>query len=463
MSYLNKFFYWILNNNSIIIGGIIYFVCFLFIYLSFYIHPSGDDYTYAFLELKSPFIRAYLDEYFLWNGRYSSNFFVLKNPLTFGFNNVFLYRFFVILIQISLFITIYLSLLKFRFFFSIRQRLLFTCFFFLSYLLLIPALNEGFYWYTGLVTYQLAIVFFLIYIHFFFSKSFYFRVLILIILQAILIGCNEVSMLYLICFHFIYFVNTAKKFKIESFILFLTTISFSFIVLLSPGNSIRASYFEGSSHQFFHSLMMTILQVFRFSLQLNEGFVLFFMAIIFYNVIPNLKLFVCNYRNKRNFYTIPIILFGVLFISIFPAYWTTGIMGQHRTVNFAFFICIPLLFFWFLIIINRFESFFLKIFSKIKIFIPFLFILSIFLTRNLQGVFEDFYFDKHLKFNKQSYLRYNSLNYQIKHIKKDVFLKKLKTHPFSISIYDLSNDPNHLANIGYQRYWKLQGKVFLTP
>ena len=463
MFYLNKFFYWLLNNNSIIIGGIIFFLCISFIYLSFFIHPSGDDYTYAFLELKSPFFSAYLDEYFLWNGRYFSNFFVLKNPLTFGFNNVRLYRVFVILIQLSLFISIYFSLSKFSLYFSKQQRLLFAGFLFLSYLLLIPALNEGFYWYTGMVTYQLAIIFFLIYIHFYFHKSFYLRTLILIFLQVMLIGFNEVSMLYLICFQFIYLVFTAKNFKIDNYILFITSVSFSFIVFMSPGNSVRASYFEGVSHQFFHSLLMSLLQVIRFFIKLNEGFFLFITAIIFYNLLPNIKLFIDNYRTTRNLFMIPTLIFVILFISIFPAYWTTGIMGQHRTVNFAFFICIPLLFFWFLLIINRFESFFITLFNKIKIFIVFGFIFSISLTRNLQGVFEDFSNDKHLKFNQQNHLRYTSLNNQMNQKKKDVYLKKLKTHPFSISIYDLSLDPNHLSNIGYQRYWKLKGKVYLIP
>lgn len=460
MFYLSKFLKFIIKNNSIFFGGIIFLLCIAFIYLTFYIHPSGDDYTYAFLELKSPFFKAYLDEYFLWNGRYFSNFFVLKNPLTFGFNNVRLYRVFVILIQLSLFISIYFSLSKFSLYFSKQQRLLFAGFLFLSYLLLIPALNEGFYWYTGMVTYQLAIIFFLIYIHFYFHKSFYLRTLILIFLQVMLIGFNEVSMLYLIYFQFIYLVFTAKNFKIDNYILFITSVSFSFIVFMSPGNSIRASYFEGVSHQFFHSLMMTILQVFRFFLKLNEGFILFFVALVFYNLIPNIRLFLENFKEIRILFIIPILLFMILFISIFPAYWTTGIMGQHRTVNFAFFVCIPLMFLWFLLLINRFELFFQRLYQKIKFSIVFIFVVSISFTRNFQGMIEDIYHLKHLKFNNENNQRYDFLN---NHKKKDVFLKRLKTHPFTISIYDLDIDPNHLANIGYQRYWKVKGKVFLIP
>jgi hypothetical protein len=81
MFYLNKLFTTFKKDNSIIFGGIIFLLCIPFLYLTFFIHPSGDDYTYAFLELKSSFYKAYLDEYFLWNGRFISNLFVLKNPL----------------------------------------------------------------------------------------------------------------------------------------------------------------------------------------------------------------------------------------------------------------------------------------------------------------------------------------------------------------------------------------------
>ena len=460
MFYLNKFLKFIVNNNSSFIWGIIFLLCISFIFLTFYIHPSGDDYTYAFLELKSPFIKAYLDEYFLWNGRYFSNCFVLKNPLTYGFNNIYLYRFFVLFIQVSLFTAIYFSLSKFRSFFSKQYRLLFASFLFLSYLLLIPALNEGFYWYTGIVTYQLAIIIFLFYFYFFFCKSSKLRLLILIILQVFLIGCNEVSMIYLIFFQLLNLLFSFNKFRISNYLLLLSSICFATLVLYAPGNSIRASYFESVSHQFLYSCLMSIIQGFRFFVKLNEGLLLFFMALVIYNLFPNIRLFLENFKETRNLYLIPFLLFIVLFISVFPAYWTTGIMGQHRTVNFAFFVCIPLMFLWFLLLINRFELFFQRLYQKIKFFVVFIFVVSIYFTRNFQGMIEDIYHLKHLKFNNENIQRYDFLN---NHKKKDVFLKRLKTHPFTISIYDLDIDPNHLANIGYQRYWKVKGKVFLIP
>ncbi len=145
MFYLNSKIKALKLNNSIIFGGIIFLLCLPFLYLTLYIHPSGDDYTYAFLELKSPFYKAFFDEYFLWNGRYISNILVLKNPLTFGFNNVWLYRIIVLIIQLGLFSSILLIVSNTKAYLNFVSRIIISTCFFLFYLSLIPALNEGFY------------------------------------------------------------------------------------------------------------------------------------------------------------------------------------------------------------------------------------------------------------------------------------------------------------------------------
>jgi hypothetical protein len=138
-------------------------------------------------------------------------------------------------------------------------------------------------------------------------------------------------------------------------------------------------------------------------------------------------------------------------------------MGQHRTVNFSFFICIPTLFYWYLVIINRYEVFFDKVYKRIKKVTLFIFITTFFFTKNFKGVISDLSSSKHVHFDIENNERYHKIEQQFSQNKKDVYLTKLKTRPFSISIYDLENDPNHLVNIGYQRYWKIPGKVFINP
>lgn len=464
MFYLNNIFNSIKKNNSILYVGIIFLFCLPFFYLTFFVHPSGDDYTYAFLELKSPFYKALIDEYSLWNGRYFSNLLVLKNPLTFGFNNFLYYRIVLFVLQLGFFFSILLFFKKIKFFLELNLRVLFSfCFFFL-YLILIPSLNEGFYWYTGYVTYQLAIIIFFVYFHFI-SLSLSRRMLVLLLfIQFLIIGCNEVAMIYMLFFHLIvYILNIKSNNKKKYLFLFISSVFFSLIVYFAPGNSVRESYFIGVSHRFPHSFLMSVVQVGRFVLQLNAGLIIFLIAFIFYFKIPSIReLALIRYKFDLLF-IIPLLLFILLFISIFPAYWNTGIMGQHRTVNFAYFFCIPFIFLWYILLFARYETFFSKLFLIVNKYVLLVLLISIFSSKNFNGALTDIFYSKQIKFDQENQVRYSLIDWQLRNKKKDVFLSKLKTHPFSIFIYDLEKDPNHLVNIGYQRYWKIPGKVYLNP
>lgn len=464
MFYLNKFLLKRNNFNTFTIGAVVIFICFIFFYLTFFIHPSGDDYTYAFLELKSPFYKAYLDEYLLWNGRYLSNIFVLKNPLTFGFNKVWIYRIFVFIIQLTLFYSFFYIINKFIKPSSLRGRWFLSSSLFVAYLILIPAINEGFYWYTGLATYQLSIIFFLFYLNTLFSKLNYKRIFLLILIQFIVAGFNEVSMLYMNILHLSLLIFRYNKHKNwQRIILFLSCIVFSSFVYLAPGNDIRSSYFQNVSNQFGYSLLMSFIQIVRFGVILNTGFFLFLLVLFFKYQFPHLFSNVKLEKSKNNFFLIPFIIFLILFFSIFPAYWTTGIMGQHRTVNYAFFFCVPLLCYWYILFFYRYDLFFQKIFFRIKNYYVLIFLISISFSKNFHGVITDIYYSKQTHFDLENNKRYSNLNlYHQSNKKKDIYLKRLNTHPFSISVYDLSEDPNNLANIGYQRYWKIQGKVLIN-
>ena len=368
------------------------------------------------------------------------------------------------IIQLGLFFSILLIVSNTKAYLNFISRFIISTCFFLFYLSLIPALNEGFYWYTGIVTYQFSIILFLIYFHILIRLTNKIQLCILIFLQLFIVGCNEIAMFFILLLNFSLIVfNNKKNNRTFFWTLFLTSVFFCFFVYFAPGNKVRSTYFDDVSHQFFQSFFMSVSQVLRFVIVLNSGFLIFISAYILYFIFPNLKYTIQIQNRKFYFYIIPIILFIVLFISIFPAYWTTGIMGQHRTVNFAFFISIPLMFYWYLIFINVFEAFFIKIKIHINSYMIIILICSLFFTKNYKGVFMDIYYAKQLKFDQENNKRYEELKYQLNHKKNDVYLKKIKTHPFSIFIYDLDKDPNHLANIGYQRYWKVSGKVLLNP
>jgi hypothetical protein len=78
-------------------GSLIWFALILtlvvllpYFYLSFFIHPAADDYNYAYLTISKDWFSEYINQYYTWNGRYSSNILVLLNPI--AFKSLFFYR-----------------------------------------------------------------------------------------------------------------------------------------------------------------------------------------------------------------------------------------------------------------------------------------------------------------------------------------------------------------------------------
>ncbi|HMW97518.1 MAG TPA: hypothetical protein PJ983_09710, partial [Flavobacteriales bacterium] len=124
-------------------------------YLGRYAHPMADDFSYALKDISLGAWKAALWEYQHWNGRYASNFLVLFGPLRSGFDGLPLYRMIPgLLLALTLagaytFIrTIGRTLPRTdALMLALVQIALFTH--------LMPDLPEGFYWYTGSVSYQL--------------------------------------------------------------------------------------------------------------------------------------------------------------------------------------------------------------------------------------------------------------------------------------------------------------------
>ena len=97
-------FYLKYKNILIIIGTAL---C-LSIYLinSVYTNPIADDLSYAFLGRKSNLLHAWITEYKTWNGRYSSNIFVLINPVK--YNRLWGYKLFPVLLILLTIVSVFI-------------------------------------------------------------------------------------------------------------------------------------------------------------------------------------------------------------------------------------------------------------------------------------------------------------------------------------------------------------------
>jgi hypothetical protein len=460
MSYQNK-----------LIG--VLFLCLLpYLILFAYCHPSGDDFSYAILGSNQGLLPALIDEYNLWNGRFFSNIFVLKNPLIFRDSWLLVYR----MSLFGFFVFTILSVFNFFHYFlqkiiNRRLILIITLFFMLLNLFQMPILSEGTYWYTGVVTYQLANCFTLFYfigLYRFSSMKIgwqktlaFFILCISIILLA---GFNEVEMLLLVALHMlILFIQWKNKLSNKSWFLgFLISSIFAFcIVYFAPGNKVREAYFIDESHRFIYSMFQTSLQMIRFTFYWIFSGVIILVSLTYLSfnqyVDSIYKLLSVHFFINR--WIALCALFGVLFLAIFPAYWSTGIMGQHRTVNMAYFYFIIL---WFInITLWRDSILKLKFISNFS-FKKYALILSIILvsfTNNSFSAWKDLLSQDVVSFNNQLNSRYLLLDsMDVKNTKIEV-LPVLTKKPKSIFIYDISSDPKYFPNTCYKTYWNLKAFI----
>lgn len=476
MYYLNRFFLLVKKNQFESIILLLLLLILLPYFLLFgYCHPAGDDYSYAVLGSKPNFKQLLLDEYNLWNGRYSSNIFVLKGTLVYFHNSLLMYRISIFLIFILFYFSIdrFLRLLLGK---NIDKKniALFSISIFVLFLYQMPILSEGIYWYTGVVTYLLGIIFFLWLISlqirflnkvYLISKHIHFG--ILIALAFFTVGFNEVLMLHVFFLYFGWTYLSIIKFKENrfTFIVLLTIIFASIlIVYFAPGNTIRSSYFVGKSHQLLHSLLFSVLQCCRFTFEWLSNGVILLLSIVFISIHPKFEKHVFIFSSSFpiskwvSLFSLP----AVIFISVFPAYWSTGILGQHRTMNVAYFFFI---FLWFLnlsIWINSYPQRFSRFnFNNSKLFVLFSLVI-ILTTKNTRIGWIDILTKSVNRFDLEMNERYKALDRaNIKaNLNSKVYISKLNERPKSIFLYDISNDPNYFPNVCYRKYWKIKGYIY---
>ncbi|MFH1319331.1 MAG: DUF6056 family protein, partial [Bacteroidota bacterium] len=464
----------LLNNQfrkiNLLVFGSLFAIIIPYIVLSFFSHPIADDFSYAYKKINWGLYEAYKNEYLFWNGRYFANLLVLLNPISFSwFTGYKLIPVFLILLTFFSFY-FFISAITNKIITGIKL-VIFSLLLTLLYIFQMPTVVEGFYMYTGSTTYQLANVLALfqisLIIHFLYKRYFInkiFHILISLVLLFIVIGCNEVIMLIMLAFYFIVFLISIYL-KSQQKYLWLFYLAFaiccSLIVILSPGNAFREAHFP-DNHQLFYSIFFTLLQTFRFSFDWISNIPFIFTSILFIPIslklVKKVKIF------KKQFYIHPLLfscfLFIILFLCIFPPYWSTCILGQHRTVYTAYFFFIIL---WFINLsawVNYYsnkkvlQSF--RIYPKLYIALISLTILSAATTKNGYHAFLDIFYGKAVAFDKEMNARYETLkNANSSNIEKCV-LKPINNKPATLFFLDITPNHKHWLNTGYAQYFDIK-------
>lgn len=442
------------------------FLC-LHAYLGRYAHPMADDFSYALKDASNGAWNAAVWEYVHWNGRYASNFLVLFGPMRWGFDAIHLYRAFpallVLLTAIGAFVFLRALLAPGV---TRSQAAMSAIVWTTLYAHLMPDMREGFYWYTGSVTYQLpnALCLFAVALLIRGIRNNTLWVMVAITsLLVFIIGCNEVIMLLVVVATFLvgaWSLRRNLRWSAASLVITVLIVGCALLVILAPGNEGRGSLFP-DRHRLLPSLGMSVLQTIRFSVEWMACPALLLLSAIWWmnhrHLAERFPL-VRNGFGLQVWQSIPT-LFGVVFLCVFPAYWSTGILGQHRSANVACFFFLPL---WFLnisVFASRFGGTVLRLHDtdrrRVTGALLLLVALDLGFTGNSGDAITDLATGRAERADEQLWERYDLLREAAKSPQRIAIIPFIDDPPKSLYVLDL-RDRRFLVNQDYAAWFGLK-------
>ncbi|HSH65173.1 MAG TPA: DUF6056 family protein [Bacteroidia bacterium] len=351
------------------------------------------------------------------------------------------------------------------------EEITISLFFTLLFLHQMPVLSEGIYWFTGVVTYQLATVFIVLYTSLLLSytngriifKNRRIHIFILTVFLITCIGFNEIYMIALVSFACIsLFIVKKNKLKNEKFFsyIFFVTLLFAAVMFFAPGNDVRASQ-ASNNHRFLSSVIFSIAQTIRFFLEWTSSLPLLISSTCYYFInkkLATVPLFSSSFY-LNPFYSV-LLLFFVIFIAVFPPYWTTGILGQHRTVNVGYFLFLIVWFINLTVFFNRYKKELQvtkDINQQVGAILMCLLLVSLFFTKNGYDVLNDIFYKRAADYDLQMKKRYELMNTT----KDTIFFDPIIDPPKTLFLYDITNDPNDWLNRSYTLYFNCKNKVLV--
>ena len=456
------------ERESLISRFILVFTILPFLILCFFNVPLGDDFWYARAYIENGFIETQVQWFNDWSGRYMATFAISSlNPLSFGqLKLAFIHPLLLITGTVFSFRLLVNNAIE-TFKLELNRTLVLSVilFFYFNYL---PDFGETFYWMAGAYTYQLPVIFFVLYlnslIHLFQSEK---QVLILknsgiaIFCLIIILGSNEVIVVYL-CF-----VNTLillvvflmNKKAIRRFLpLFVIALALSITMIFAPGNFSRGALFERQDFHIVKSIFNAFARgcfVMVFWLP-SLAFILLLIPNIYRIKIPNLIPSKLDFLNKKKLVFLgPVFLIFVLFIGFFPSIYTTKWIPQraYTPIFFIFMLFGTVLIF---IAINKIQvlSELNKMLSNKSAtsFLLFIAIITLAHNSNVMNAYVDLTSGKANSYNKQVMAAYKLLETT----KKDtVYIIELEKKPLILPVRWPSKH-NRLVNNEWEKYFKVK-------
>jgi hypothetical protein len=430
-----------------------------YVYLARHAHPVADDYSHALKSRQAGYLASVADIYVTWSGRYSSNVLILQNPILWG-SRAWYRAVPPVLIVLTVLGFYALFTAVFRASVGTITRVNLALALTLAYLFHMPSVAEGLYWYTGAVTYHAAHVLFLVYASLlvrFFARRPRGGPLALAALGGLviaLVGFNEIVMLMTIAFHLIgvWRSRTSERGVRAAWgVLLAVSVLAALALALAPGNAVRAAHFA-RSHDLVMSLAFTAMQTIRFFFEWFSSAPLLLGSILLVPLVRTLSS--VNSPLSRGLALSPPIAFlllpAVLVISVFPAYWATGILGQHRSVNTGYFF---FLLAWLVNVVSWVGSLDLKGAGLVtsppaRALIVCAAVGSMAFTHNGYSAAYDLVRGTARQFDAEMTRRVDLIHEATRANRGSVVVARLEARPRSLFVVDLARDPDHWINRG---------------
>lgn len=429
-----------------------------FILLSLFNNPASDDFAYC----NESQVRSFFDFqkylYFEWSGRYFSNLLLgFIEPLV--YKQFYWYKLIPIVLILVFIFSIFSVLTALKFKISTLEKISLVGFFLFLYIYQVPDVYQGFYWIPGLLTYQLSQALVLFFFIFLFKYSQYKKKIYLLISSFFLfaaIGSNEitaVSLLFIITLIFLYNYFVLNKFNKTLFCILILAVCFTSIAVLAPGNAIRSEQIK-IKHQLFYSL-------FR-SLQLSISLLFKWMPILIICCLFFLKkmMQIIDERISGQYIMHPffsfVILFVLVYISVFACFWSTNVLPPNRTLNTIYFFFIFTFIYFIIGVIYHYlvlKKLDFSYSNSVKTCMGLIIVLCLFSTNNITLAYYELASGKAYKYNKEMTDRFDLIE-NSKEL--EIVLPTLINKPQTMysSEMGITNDKNNWKNRAISRYFR---------
>jgi hypothetical protein len=154
--------------------------------------------------------------------------------------------------------------------------------------------------------------------------------------------------------------------------------------------------------------------------------------------------------------------FATIPAAVFPAYWETGLLGQHRTVSVSYFVFLVL---WFAAVTAMLSG------RKIpgsadwlastgpRWVTAALFILSLTTTHNGYTVAADLTYGRGAAFDREMSRRHEALDTCRRDARETCEIPRIVNKPESFFVLDVSGDPSNWINSAYAGYFHVRAVV----